>query len=625
MAVPPKPPRPPPPPRQLAEPSAIEELDLDEIEFAKPRPGPGLSLVGTVLADRYQIIERIAEGGMGTVYVAEHITIGRKLAVKVLSPDLGNSPDIAQRFLQEARAASMIQHEHIVDIIDFGYTEQGQAFLAMELLEGEDLATTLEREGRLPWPRLRRMVLQICRALNAAHEKGVIHRDMKPDNCFRIKRGGNADFIKLLDFGIAKVMTEASTFRGKQPVAQATAAGTLLGTPEYMAPELARDGVPDARVDIYSLGVMMYELLTGSVPFRGETFMMTVAMHLTQEPVPPRQRAPSADIPPAIEAVILQALAKDPNDRFLDIREMTEALVAADQRLRSTGLFLPAIPDAPEEAPASASTSQSGVERAPTLNVALQSGVTRSATPQNPLNTGSYRALSTPVTTPVTTTGAHPSVSSQQPVMTTGQHPALYSGVSRVESEPGVTESLDQLVETIDRARPNPYRWLSAVLALVVIALGVTVWQFTKRDPNEAAAQGPAATTSPDSKDTLKASAGDAAKRPASGEAAESEGEINTDPRMGALKAITEDERRQISADLQRYVKKCAKSHGLRPSNTAQVSVGLRVKVGTGKISADIPSEVIGTLMGTCILEAVNSTQFQPGRKAMRFDMLVTP
>ncbi|MEZ4453797.1 MAG: serine/threonine-protein kinase [Nannocystaceae bacterium] len=191
----------------------IDPGELEEEPSRPPQPPP--NLVGTILAERYQLLKCIAEGGMGMVYLAEHITIGRRLAVKVLSADLGNSPEVVQRFLGEARAASMIQHEHIVDIIDFGYTAQGQAFLAMEYLEGEDLATTLDREKRLPWHRLRRMVLQMCRALHAAHEKGVIHRDMKPDNCFRIKRGGNADFIKLLDFGIAKVMTEATTSRSR--------------------------------------------------------------------------------------------------------------------------------------------------------------------------------------------------------------------------------------------------------------------------------------------------------------------------------------------------------------------------------------------------------------------------
>ncbi len=574
--------------------------DLEDIEVAAPRPGPGLTLVGTVLADRYQILERIAEGGMGTVYVAEHITIHRRLAIKVLSPDLGNSPDIAQRFLREAQAASMIQHEHIVDIIDFGYTEQGQAFLAMELLEGEDLATTLDRERRLPWPRLRRMVLQMCRALNAAHEKGVVHRDMKPANCFRIKRGGNADFIKLLDFGIAKVMTEATTFRGKQPVAQATAAGTLLGTPEYMAPELARDGVPDARVDIYSLGVMIYELLTGVVPLRGETFMSTLVLHLTQEPIPPRQRAPSADIPPAIEAVVMRALAKDPNARYQTIREMTEALVAADQRLRSTGLFLPAIPDTPEFSPPTRDETETEAERAPTLNVNLQStGGARHSTPQQTIDTRSHRTLPPP---------------DQSGQMAISQ-PSTQVDPSRISGEhrPAMAETMDS-IDAIERLRPNPYRWLSAVLALLVLGLGITVWQFNgfsdedpaKPDPQQvnAGENVGAPVASPPGNTTLKTGP---------------PGKVNTDPSLGAMQSITEEERMQVAADLQRYIKKCAKSHGLKPGNQGRVTVSLRVKVGTGKISADIPSELVGQLMGTCINQAVNSIQFQPGRKAMRF------
>jgi len=600
----------------------IQELQEIEDEAPLPRPGPGLSLVGTILADRYQIIERIAEGGMGTVYLAEHITIHRRLAVKVLSPDLGNSPDIAQRFLREAQASSMIQHEHIVDIIDFGYTERGQAFLAMELLEGEDLATTLEREGRLPWTRLRRMVLQMCRALHAAHDKGVVHRDMKPDNCFRIKRGGNADFIKLLDFGIAKVMTEATTFRGKKPVAQATAAGTLLGTPEYMAPELARDGVPDARVDIYSLGVMMYELLTGSVPLRGETFMATIALHLTQEPIPPRQRAPSADIPPAIEAVVMRALAKEPDDRFQNIREMTEALVAADQRLRSTGLFLPAVPDTPETTPTihDEADEETEVERAPTLNVSLQSSPSlRTQTPK-PVDSGRQALVDS---------------SSEREAL--GLQTTLDPAEVSIE-QAGVTDSLEQYVQSIEHSRPNPYRWLSAILALVVLGLGFMVWQFTRGDTPETVDPALAGEATPGDSSAVSGADSAASVSPVAPVAkavdssaeeepegeSESEG-IVTDPRFGTMQAITEDERLQVAGDLQRAIKKCAKGHGIRPQDQGKVTVSLRVKVGTGKISADIPSEVIGTLMGTCILEAVNGTQFQPGRKAMRFNHIFGP
>ena len=304
-----------------------------------PRPSQQFSaenLVGTVLADRYRLIKLIGEGGMGSVYQAEHITIGRKLAIKVLAPEYCDSPDVVARFLQEARTASMLHHEHIVDITDFGYTKQGLAFLTMEYLEGEDLATLLAREGRQPWTRVRRMMLQICRALDAAHEKGIVHRDMKPDNCFRIKRGGNHDFIKILDFGIAKVIVDGQNPTRADKPKMATEAGTLLGTPEYMAPEIARDQKADARVDVYSLGVVMYELLTGSVPFKGQTFMATVAMQMVDEPQPPRKRAPEADIPEAIEQVVLRALKKDPADRFQSVREFADAIIDADRTLRYT-------------------------------------------------------------------------------------------------------------------------------------------------------------------------------------------------------------------------------------------------------------------------------------------------
>ena len=316
-----------------------------------PTPTNHTNLVGTVLADRYRLMKRIGEGGMGSVFQAEHITIGRKRAVKVLAPEYGDSPEIVARFLQEARTASMLHHEHIVDITDFGYTKQGLAFLTMEYLEGEDLATMLAREGRQPWTRVRRIMLQICRALDAAHEAGIVHRDMKPDNCFRIKRGGNPDFIKILDFGIAKVIVDLQNPNRAEKPKLATEAGTLLGTPEYMAPEIARDQQADARVDVYSIGVVMYELITGTVPFKGQTFMATVAMQMVDVPEPPHLRAPEAHIPEVIERVVLRALAKDPGERFQSIRELADAIIAADKTLRFTQSIPALVWDADDYAP----------------------------------------------------------------------------------------------------------------------------------------------------------------------------------------------------------------------------------------------------------------------------------
>ncbi len=287
---------------------------------------------GTVLADRYQLLHPIGEGGMSTVYLAEHIAIGRKFAIKILVPEFRDNPDVVNRFVQEARAVSRIRHEHIVDITDIGKTSEGLAFLAMEYLEGEDLYTMLLREGRLSWMRLRRMVLQICRALHAAHRKGVVHRDIKPENVFRIKRGGNHDFIKLLDFGIAKVVADGSGRFGKQLKTE-TGDRLMLGTPEYMAPELTRGEAAGELVDVYSLGALMYHALVGNPPFSAPTAAEVIAMQLRDDPVPPRQAAPDAEIPMSIERIVMRALAKTPADRFASIRELTEAIIRADARL----------------------------------------------------------------------------------------------------------------------------------------------------------------------------------------------------------------------------------------------------------------------------------------------------
>src|SRR5690606_3716682 len=185
------------------------------------------SLVGTVLADRYRVIKKLGEGGMGTVYLAEHTTINKKLAIKVLSSEYSHKQDLVDRFLQEARAASMIEQENVVEITDFGSTPNGSVFFVMEFLNGEDLSKTVKKGGPLPWSRVKPIMLQICAALTAAHDAGIIHRDMKPENCYRIKRGGGEDFIKVLDFGIAKVTSEDGETGGKG----LTRTGMIFGTP----------------------------------------------------------------------------------------------------------------------------------------------------------------------------------------------------------------------------------------------------------------------------------------------------------------------------------------------------------------------------------------------------------
>jgi len=289
-----------------------------------PAPTPAQIPTGELVAlmsDRYRILRRIGRGGMGEVFLAEHTAIGKQVAIKILSEDFARKSRIVQRFLQEARASSAIRHENVVDITDYGHTPSGLPFLAMEYLVGEDLKATLRREGPLPWPRARRIILQVLAGLAAAHGKGVIHRDIKPDNCFRVQRGENLDFIKVLDFGIAKVINE-------EVDQHLTQTGVVMGTAEYMSPEQARSDPIDARTDLYAVGVILFEMLTGRVPFRANGFMGTLSKHIMEAPPSPRAVAPRANISRALERAVLKALAKDPGDRFQSAGAFAAALRA---------------------------------------------------------------------------------------------------------------------------------------------------------------------------------------------------------------------------------------------------------------------------------------------------------
>jgi eukaryotic-like serine/threonine-protein kinase len=290
-----------------------------------PPPG-GDPLVGCTLSDRYLIHRPIGEGGMGIVYEAEHVVIEKRVALKVLRDDFSKNEDVVERFRQEAKSASRIGHEHIVDISDFGETPGGQSYFVMEYLEGEDLASLLEREGTVAPDRAVTIALQCCQALGAAHRKGIVHRDMKPENVFLVRREDGQDFVKLVDFGIAK-MSDIET--AGAPGRKLTKTGMIFGTPEYMSPEQAAGRELDHRVDIYALGIILYEMLSGQVPFMGDTFMSVLSQHMFEE-VPPLRHAngtmhASADL----EATIRQALAKDPEDRFQTMGELGRALAGA--------------------------------------------------------------------------------------------------------------------------------------------------------------------------------------------------------------------------------------------------------------------------------------------------------
>ena len=257
---------------------------------------------------------------MGAVYLAEHVVIEKKFALKVLAPELARRSDLVARFLQEARSASRIGHENVIDISDFGQSPDGLVYIAMEFLDGKDLGEIVRAAGAMDWPSARGIVMQICRALRAAHDKGIVHRDMKPENIFLVQREGQPHFVKILDFGIAKVM-------GLDPNGpRLTRTGMIFGTPEYMAPEQAEGKDTDHRADIYAVGCIMYHLITGQTPFVAESFMTMLTKHLMEDPVPPSVRRPDIAVTPEMDALVLKALEKDREKRWQSMAELLEAV-----------------------------------------------------------------------------------------------------------------------------------------------------------------------------------------------------------------------------------------------------------------------------------------------------------
>jgi serine/threonine-protein kinase len=298
------------------------------------------SLLGSTLAGRYEIVRRIGEGGMGAVYEARHVVIGKRVAVKVLLEKFLTKTDFVARLLQEARLASSIGHENIVDVTDFGTTDDGRSFVVMEFLEGEALSQLIMRDAPLPVERSLRIARQVASALGAAHAKGIYHRDVKPENVYLIRRG-EADFVKVVDFGISKAVKQGSPGSGEEgaDAYRLTHTGLLLGTPLYMSPEQARgDEDLDHRVDIWALGVMMYECLTGEVPFRANNYLGIISQVLTHTAAPPSRVRPELGIPDAVEGVVMRAMAKDRSERYgamADLEHDLERLLAGDQNVGS--------------------------------------------------------------------------------------------------------------------------------------------------------------------------------------------------------------------------------------------------------------------------------------------------
>jgi serine/threonine-protein kinase len=282
--------------------------------------------LGRTIVGRYRLDARIGHGGMGSVYRAEHVLMGKTVAVKLLHGDMARVPQAVKRFEREARSMSKLDHPNLVAATDFGETEEGILFLVLEYLEGPTLARVLHDDKRFAPRRALRIGRQMLGALEAAHRVGIVHRDLKPDNVILVDRPDDPEFAKILDFGIAKILHDEDD---KETL---TRTGMVFGTPEYLSPEQGLGQHADHRADLYSMSVIMYEMLTGVRPFRAESKLDIIAMHLTADPEPMKRLA--SDIPPGVEEVVLKGLAKKADDRWPDAltysRALDDAIAAAD-------------------------------------------------------------------------------------------------------------------------------------------------------------------------------------------------------------------------------------------------------------------------------------------------------
>jgi serine/threonine-protein kinase len=269
----------------------------------------------------YKITAKLGEGGMGVVFLAEHPVIGKKVAMKAIHPELSRNAEVVSRFMIEAKSVNQIGHEHIVDISDFGTTPDGEFYFVMEYLQGQAMAERLKAVAKLPPAQALNIAAQVADALGASHDHGIIHRDLKPENIYLVGRGSNKDFVKVLDFGLAKL-----TGRGDEKVSHKTRTGSVMGTPFYMAPEQCEGRASiDHRADIYSLGVILFEMLTGKVPFGGEGYGEIIVKHITMPA--PSARAIEPALSPAIDALLFRSMAKNPDHRFQTMAEFRDAML----------------------------------------------------------------------------------------------------------------------------------------------------------------------------------------------------------------------------------------------------------------------------------------------------------
>lgn len=348
------------PPHAFVEPSSSGALPkcpkhglafVDVHDLASSENDP---LLGATIVGRFTILARLGRGSMGAVYRARQEAVGRDVALKIVRPDRAYDPETKARFEREARAISLLTSPHTITAFDFGEAEDGSWFLAMEMLEGESVGDRLRREGRIDWIDAARFAREALRSLAEAHEKGIIHRDLKPDNLFlaRLPESGGrrSEICKVLDFGIAKWQRPEDSKIDQLE----TQAGTVFGTPRYMSPEQAQGSPLDARSDLYSLGVLLYQMLSGRAPFVDDDAVVVMARHIKDEPPPLSEVARDAGIPSGIEAVVRRALAKSPDDRpqtaeqmSLELEQAVELTRAQVSGVQPATVVSVAVPEAP--------------------------------------------------------------------------------------------------------------------------------------------------------------------------------------------------------------------------------------------------------------------------------------
>jgi len=295
-----------------------------------------------LLASKYRLIKPLGKGGMGEVFLAEHTTIEKRVAIKVLLEERAKQPNQKDRFLNEAKATARIRHPNVIDISDFGEMNNGLVYFVMEYLDGQDLKQLLRRKRLLRWKESVPILLQLCSALGAAHQAGVVHRDLKPDNVYLIEQHGTENFVKVLDFGLAKMIHEPAAKK-------LTKTGIIVGTPAFLSPEQVKGDKVDHRADVYAIGLIMYRMLSGKLPFKAKTVVEMLRKQLMEKPPPLTAAAPDAGIPAAAEEVVLRALCKDPDERYQNAEELGKAIAAAATTVTSEVVLPPMSPPAAED------------------------------------------------------------------------------------------------------------------------------------------------------------------------------------------------------------------------------------------------------------------------------------